>query len=170
MITKQVYRVDAASGSLIEPVILEIPENIDEAIALGLPHDPETGEFSVPPAPSDCVELHPPQGLYRPKFDGLQWREGLSPEEIAVLNPLHPNWEQLQASLRGTPLFGKAMGTTNVNAWSLLLFALGTSRNIDDLLFAVQQVRIGLAEDFTQAEIEELNTILADCDFEISLS
>ncbi|BAS54242.1 hypothetical protein NIES2135_05080 [Leptolyngbya boryana NIES-2135] len=169
MITKQVYKFDA-EGFLAEPLVMEIPENIEEAIVLGLPHDPETGEFSVPPVPYDCTELHPTPGLYRPKFDGMQWQEGATPEEIAELNPAHADWEQLQARLRGTPLFGKAMLTSAVNAWSLLLFALGTSRNVDDLLFALSVVRAGMPEDFSQTETEELNAILADCGFEISLS
>jgi len=53
---KQVYRIDA-DGYYVEPVIA------DEI-------------------PSDCIEIQPPQGLYRGKWTGIEWIEDMSQEEI----------------------------------------------------------------------------------------
>jgi hypothetical protein len=53
---KQVYRIDA-DGYYVEPVITD-----------------ET--------PSDCIEVQPPQGLYRGKWTGSEWIEGMTQEEI----------------------------------------------------------------------------------------
>lgn len=53
---KQVYRIDA-DGYYVEPVIAD-----------------ET--------PSDCIEIQPPQGLYRAKWTGSEWIEDMAQEEI----------------------------------------------------------------------------------------
>lgn len=34
------------------------------------------------PIPQDCTEIRPPDGLYKGKFVGVEWVEGLSQEEI----------------------------------------------------------------------------------------
>jgi hypothetical protein len=59
---KQVYRIDS-EGFYIELVILEDDRN----------------------CPGDCVELTPPGGLYKLKWNGSSWDEGLSQEEIVAI-------------------------------------------------------------------------------------
>lgn len=59
----QVYKIDN-NGFYIEPVILSANEN----------------------APNDCIEIQPPQGLYRAKWTGTEWIEDMSQEEIEALN------------------------------------------------------------------------------------
>lgn len=56
---KQVFKVDE-NGYFVEPVLIEDDEEL----------------------PSDCVEIPFPDGMYRPKWDGNQWLEGLTPEEL----------------------------------------------------------------------------------------
>jgi hypothetical protein len=34
------------------------------------------------PIPDDCVETEVPEGFYHPRWDGAQWVEGLTQEEI----------------------------------------------------------------------------------------
>ncbi len=164
MLTKKYIQIDD-QGFYVTDVIVSTPETIDEAKLLGLPVDDEQGTFSVPSVPIGVIEQEPSQSkaFYRPKWNGSAWVEGLSKAEIKAANPVVADWDKLQATLRKTSEFGKAMTTTNTNAWSLLLFALGTSRNVDDLSFAVEGVRTGLAEDFTADEIKTLNKTLKDC-------
>lgn len=57
---KQVYRINE-NGYYIGPVIAD-----------------ET--------PSDCIEIQPPQGLYKGKWTGDEWMEGMTQEEIDEIN------------------------------------------------------------------------------------
>jgi hypothetical protein len=85
--------------------------------------------------------------------------------------PTVPNWEQLKNQLRATELFGKAFSTTNQNAWSLLLATLNSNSVADDagrladFEFAIGQIRLGLANDFTPEQLEQFNQILEECGF-----
>lgn len=128
----------------------------------------EIEEFQIPPTPSDLIEELIPQhlGLHRPKWNGSKWIEGLSKKELQERNKKSPDWDNLQNSLRSTDLFAKAMGTSNTNAWALLLTTLAVVRNWDDLKFAIAGVRVGLPEDFTESELQRINQILSDCGFE----
>lgn len=56
---KQVYKIDSA-GYYIEPVII--------------------GDSCE--VPLDCIKVIPPDGLYRAKWNGERWVEGLTKEEI----------------------------------------------------------------------------------------
>lgn len=40
--------------------------------------------------PADCVSIQPPQGLYRSKWDGATWVEGMTQEEIDVFLATKP--------------------------------------------------------------------------------
>jgi hypothetical protein len=77
---KQVYKIDNV-GFYIEPVIIEGEE--------------QEGLISFPI----------PEGLYKPKWNGEEWEEGLTQEEIEELKstPTHPTSEekiqQLEAEL-----------------------------------------------------------------------
>lgn len=63
---KQVSRIDD-EGFFIEPVIIK---------------------EEVPISP-DLIEIPVPEGLYKPKWNGTQWVEGLTLEEIEELKRLH---------------------------------------------------------------------------------
>jgi hypothetical protein len=60
---KQVYKIDS-EGFYVEPVILSEGEEL----------------------PSDCVEVAIPEGLYKAKFDGTAFVEGLTQLEIDTLS------------------------------------------------------------------------------------
>jgi hypothetical protein len=53
--------------------------------------------------PEGCVEDSPLEGLYLPKWDGTQWIEGLTPEEIAALQ-IPPNPTQVEILTQKTAL------------------------------------------------------------------
>jgi N-methylhydantoinase B/oxoprolinase/acetone carboxylase alpha subunit len=90
---KQVYRIDQ-DGYFIEPVLI----NEDEKI------------------PADCVEVFPTSGMYKQKWNGTAWVEGLSQAEIdalknvaepvSELDKLKKNQELMQAALDGLLLGG----------------------------------------------------------------
>jgi hypothetical protein len=63
---RQVFKIDD-DGFYVEPVIVYSNEN---------------GEYEIP---SDCIEIPVPEGLYKPKWNGSEWVEGLSQEEIEAL-------------------------------------------------------------------------------------
>lgn len=81
-----------------------------------------------------------------------------------------PDWEGLTSALRGTPLFGLAFSTQNANAWSLLLAALTSSHDFNDLAFAIYGVRLGMAVDFTPEQIAEINAMLVAHNFAFVVS
>lgn len=58
----QVYRIDE-EGYFVEPVLVPDEDSI----------------------PEDCVAEFPTYGLFKPKWDGEKWIEGLSEEEINAI-------------------------------------------------------------------------------------
>ena len=58
----QVYKIDK-KGYYIKPVVMS---------------DDET--------PMDCIEIQPPDGLYRAKWTGFEWVEDMTQKEIEELN------------------------------------------------------------------------------------
>lgn len=176
MITQKFCRINIETGLYIEDHLLEIPENIEEAIVLGLPHDLETGDFSIPSPPPDCVE--PPDEysrFFHPKYDGMQWREGLSSEEIEeALRPKEPQWEQLLTELRGSPAWTKAanaaLSKNSIQGfWTMLYITISSVRNLDDFNLALTGLRQEMSKaaigDFTGNELASLNEILVGCGF-----
>lgn len=83
--------------------------------------------------------------------------------------PPPPDWKGLLTRLRATPIYAKAMGTSNPNAWAVLLFALGTSHNTNDLEHALVMVRNGLYEDFNALELGQINQFLTDCNIGVQI-
>lgn len=118
---------------------------------------------------SDLISEDVPIGISVPRWDSSRWVEGMY--DALALQTAEPttNWRKLQDTLRGSIAFGRAMATSNTNAWALLLFALGTSHSVDDLNFAIAQVRSGMSSDFTAEEIEFINTALSDSGFDLRL-
>jgi hypothetical protein len=67
---KSVYKIDQ-EGYFVEQIIL----NVDDGIS------------------ADCVEIAPPEGLFKLKWNGESWEEGYSQDEIHTLtnNPQPPS-------------------------------------------------------------------------------
>lgn len=75
---KKVLRIDK-QGFYIEDVILHDTELIQD----------------------DCVETHCPEGFYKPKWNGKEWVEGLTPEEIEeIQNKAEKNPSQYELLLK----------------------------------------------------------------------
>lgn len=76
---KQVFRIDH-NGFYVEDVLLEDGQE----------------------TPQDCREDRPPQGLYKPKYNGTDWVEGLSQTEIDAINnqPRLPTVEEQLAEAK----------------------------------------------------------------------
>jgi hypothetical protein len=68
---KQVSKIDS-DGFFVEPVIVN-DEDFDEDN----------------PLPPYLIATPVPEGLYKPRWDGNKWVEGLTPEEIEELKRLH---------------------------------------------------------------------------------
>lgn len=78
----QVYRIDE-EGYFVEPVLVPDEKSI----------------------PEDCVTEFPSYGLFKPKWDGGRWVEGLSEEEIKAIleksnKPQPPTIEEQIQQLR----------------------------------------------------------------------
>jgi N-methylhydantoinase B/oxoprolinase/acetone carboxylase alpha subunit len=83
---KQIYRIDQ-DGYFIEPVLI----NEDEK------------------PPADCVEVFPTSGMYKQKWNGTAWIEGLSqaainalknvPQPVSEMEQIKKNQELMQAAL-----------------------------------------------------------------------
>jgi hypothetical protein len=82
-------------------------------------------------------------------------------------------WTHLTSELRGTALFGKvhwaAESEVNSNVistnYQLLLFALGSSHNEQDLQFAATKLVAAMGEALTLEDKDELNLLLAKYEF-----
>jgi hypothetical protein len=59
-----------------------------EPVLINTEYDEEGKELPYR-IPADCVETHVPAGLYKPKWNGEQWVEGLTIEEIEALKQQH---------------------------------------------------------------------------------
>jgi hypothetical protein len=59
---KQVYKIDS-DGFYLEPVIIEDADTL----------------------PDNCVEEFPTKGLYKHRWNGQEWEEGLTQEEIQTI-------------------------------------------------------------------------------------
>ncbi len=97
----------------------------------------------------------------------------LSPKEIKALQ----NWEGLEDALELTELadspsetfFIRALSTTNANAYSLLMNCFGTNKWDKRLHPALQMVKDSLPVQLTASELTQLNTILSDNGFNITI-
>lgn len=92
------------------------------------------------------------------------------PEPEVIQTVPTPDWPGLLSDLRGTALFNKAISTANPNAFSTLLFALGSSHNVQDLAFAIAAVRQGLEDDYTTEEIGQFNQLLEQHQIDLSIN
>ena len=83
------------------------------------------------------------------------------------------DWQGLKNALRGSVFFALAFGTTNANAFTLLNSTFNSlSSNegrLQDLTFAIAQVRLGMPVDYTEAQLTELRGLLAQYGFPIFL-
>ena len=94
------------------------------------------------------------------------------------------DWQGLKNALRGSVFFALAFGTTNSNAFALLNSTFDSlskpneglvdsnSANegkMQDLTFAIAQVRLGMPVDYTEPQLTELRGLLAQYGFPIFL-
>lgn len=89
-----------------------------------------------------------------------------------VLEPWY-NWQGLKDALRGTVFFALAFGTANPNAFTLLNSTFDSSSSnegkLQDLTFAIAQVRAGMPVDYTEPQLIELRSLLQEYGFPIFL-
>lgn len=96
--------------------------------------------------------------------------------EIAP-DPNKQRWLNFTAELRGTHLFQKVhfaaenetVGNAISTNYQLLLFALGSSHNEQDLQFAAMRLVAAMGESLTDADINELNLLLSSYEFDFTL-
>lgn len=87
-----------------------------------------------------------------------------------------PNWQGLTSKLRGTALFGKvyvaAKTDLNINVpFTLLTATLNSGNpNFNDLQFALFDLRGNMGSSLLESDIDQLNEVLADNNFEIIIS
>lgn len=96
--------------------ILTLQTQIEEARSK--PQFEEIETYQVPPLPQDLIEKEIPQdsGFHHPKWDGFNWIEGLTAEEIAAKNPPLPNWNEFLKDLYATDL-DEALAQTSATHW-----------------------------------------------------
>ena len=63
---REVYRIDE-QGFITDPVLVQDGEEVEEGL----------------------VDVRVPDGFYKPRFNGSQWEEGLTPEEIENLTNVY---------------------------------------------------------------------------------
>ena len=83
------------------------------------------------------------------------------------------DWQGLKTALRGSVFFALAFGTTNANAFTLLNSTFDSNSANDgkmqDLTFAIAQVRLGMSPDYTSAQLTELRALLEEYGFPVFL-
>ena len=79
----ELYRKIDDSGYFIEDVLLEeVPYTYDE-------------EFNII-YDTHYIEIPVPQGMYKPKWDGAEWIEGLTQEEIDNITNKHVELAEIE--------------------------------------------------------------------------
>lgn len=94
----------------------------------------------------------------------------LNKSESIFNDPTAARWDNFTAQLRGTILFAKvhmaAENSTVISAnYNLLLFALGSSRNENDLQFCLERLVAAMGENLSFEEINSFNSLLAQFEF-----
>ncbi|WP_100488544.1 hypothetical protein [Sporolactobacillus pectinivorans] len=87
---KQIYQIDT-NELFVAPVIFDDSPVVTE-------NEDGTTTSTVPQIPNDCVETAPPNGFYKPKWNGAEWLEGATQDYINSLHaaPSPNNVELLQ--------------------------------------------------------------------------
>lgn len=85
-----------------------------------------------------------------------------------------PNWNNLVNSVRSTPVFGKvymaSKTDTQINtAFTLLLSALTNSHNMNDLIFALTDLKSAMGVMFVQTDIDFINQSLSSNHFPFTI-
>lgn len=86
-----------------------------------------------------------------------------------------PNWQQFTAQLRGTELFAKTYTTSKENSkvaipFNLLVATLNSANpSLQDLEFALTDIKTEMADNFTASDLEFVNIALSDNFFPIRM-
>ena len=109
--------------------------------------------------------------------DDIEISAPLSPRHVykdgAWALQLWYDWQGLKNALRGSVFFALAFGTTNSNAFALLNSTFDSNSanegKLQDLTFAIAQVRLGIPVDYTEPQLTELRALLEQYGFPIFL-
>lgn len=159
-------QIAGTSDAAIEVAGLEIVEGID------LPVDQLYWDRSA-------IQQRPERPSPLHYWQDNQW---ILPNIVAssvIASAPTANWEGLIAALRGTPIWAKTFSaagrTVKANAaWTLLYGTLTATRNLEDLQFAIAEMRgamrgVSAIGDFTPEELATLNQLLQDHGFSFTL-
>lgn len=85
-----------------------------------------------------------------------------------------PNWEKLQVLLRASlpfaRVYSESKNRTNINTiFTVMQDTLTSTRNINDLAFALSDLNYSLDPPFSKIELQFLNQALSSCNFPIQL-
>jgi len=80
-----------------------------------------------------------------------------------------PDWEGLERTLTGTPVFLRVFREAPANAWTLLLTSITTTNNINTMQLALAAVREGMVNDFNEEEKRVINIALTMYSFPFNI-
>lgn len=164
---KEVYRIEPQTGLFVEPVIIQPVPILNT----------ETQEVEwVYSIPSDCIEVQPQSGFNRPKWDGVEWIEGGTPQAATP----NPQWDAFLNAFRtpGNSLYLGAIALVSSasfecqdhwgNFKSLIQSTDASYRTVENLAMAIVHLKNLLQRDgepLTTELIEEWNQMMTTYDF-----
>ncbi len=116
-----------------------------------------------------------PEGFFHPKWDGAQWAEGLTEQEIKELSHPSPNpdWSGLLEWLMppnelGSKAYAKAKTDNKTNAiWTALQTTLASTRNIERLALLLSEIIPAVG--YIPVEVQSFQQKLNELNFNIDL-
>lgn len=167
------------NGSVWEPIVEPIPER-PLAIARWRIDDDNLyvigGEVLIEPVLHEnrwvypgiddpyLVEMPLPQDVpwYRPRWDGNRWIESLTAEQIAALNPPHPDWQGFFDAWVASSIDEKLIETNDQTAWAQLLLLLGRLPNvaIEQAVTTWNRCIAGLSNPLTDEDLTEIANLI----------
>lgn len=126
---------------------------------------------------NEIITAPVPGGLWKPYWDGLSWKEGLTPEEIALTIGLPTeNWDKLVVLMRESQPFFKLFSVAQefnergvrTNAiFTLLMSTLTSTNNLNDLNFCLSSLPHLMLGIYTAQDIDFINKALAETGFKL---
>lgn len=130
----------------------------------------ESGPMYEPLKPNE-TDVLVPSGFFRPRWDGVAWVEGLTPQEIVqVQAPPAPDWVKLVERLGDSPATAVLSQTSN----AIALIALVCEVKADSTDYSVLKSHWDAVIDAIQPEIpdsfrESLNSLAIECYIPVAL-
>lgn len=119
----------------------------------------------------------PPEGLWHPRWNGSEWEEGLSFEEIAArqaVRPAVPDFRLLKQKL--TPLYSKNLGDILASSQaSFFMSALDTELNsaipsAHNLQFKLEGLVAALGSSLSDDDLTAINLAVRNSGFDFELT